>query len=174
VQTVAAADTSTYFGYGELTWARLVSMARPIPLVAQPAPVLAAGTCQTLDSLNWGDPGRGAPPGHCEGYFPVLHAAGNLHLAGGVGQGVLLVDGSLTISGGARFAGVVIARGSVQGTGAGGRIEGAVLVAANGGATSSLLGPLTIVHSRCVVSAVERAAERAFPIPYRSWADVYR
>lgn len=173
-QTAAAADTSTYVGYGELTWARLVSMARPIPLIAQPAPSLSGGTCRSVDSLNWGDPGRASPAGPCEAYFPILHAAGDLLLTGGVGQGVLLVDGSLTMSGGARFAGVVVARGTVQGTGIGGRIEGAVLTASIGGAASSYLGPLTIVHSRCAMSAVERAAERAFPIPFRSWADVYR
>lgn len=173
-QAALAADTSTYFGYGELTWGRLVSMARPIPLIAQPAPSSSAGTCLSADSLNWGDPGRASPAGPCEGHFPIVHAAGDLLLTGGVGQGVLLVDGSLTMSGGARFAGVVIARGSVQGMGTGGRIEGAVLAAAHGGASSSFLGPLTIVHSQCAISTVERAAERAFPVPYRSWVDVYR
>ena len=46
--------------------------------------------------------------------------------AGSVGQGVLLVDGSLRVDAGARFAGVVIAGNDIEVRGAGAEITGVV------------------------------------------------
>jgi hypothetical protein len=172
-QLIAASDTLSYFSFGELGWNDLVATSRPLPSVVTPAPSVASGSCLTSDPSNWGDPDRTTPPGACEGFFPVLHAAGDLHLAGGVGQGVLLVGGNLTVSGGARFAGLVITRGAVHSTGSGGRIDGALMAASMRGATSSTNGPLTVVHSRCALQAAERAAERVLPIPFHAWGEVY-
>jgi Tfp pilus assembly protein PilX len=172
-QLVAASDTLSYFAFGELGWSDVVATARPVPSVASPTPSSSAGACLTSDPANWGDPGRALPQGACEGFFPVLHASGDLHLAGGVGQGVLLVDGALTISGGARFVGMVIARGAVHAHGSGGRIEGALMAASQGGTTSAIAGPLTVVHSRCALQAAEQTAERVLPIPFLAWGEVY-
>jgi hypothetical protein len=172
-QLVAASDTLSYFSFGELGWNDLAATSRPLPSVVTPAPRVAAGSCLTSDPSNWGDPDRTTPPGACEGFFPVLHAAGDLHLAGGVGQGVLLVGGNLTVSGGARFTGLVVTRGAVHSTGSGGRIDGALMTASLGGAISSINGPLTVVHSRCALRAAERAAERVLPIPFHAWGEVY-
>ena len=172
-QTILASDTLSYFAYGELGWNDLISTARRVSPVVTPAPSTGGGSCLTSDPANWGDPNRTAPTGACEGFFSVLHAPGDLHLAGGVGQGVLLVGGSLTLSGGARFAGLVIARGAVHSVGSGGRVDGAVMAASLGGATSSINAPLTIVHSRCALRAAEQAAERALPIPFLGWGEVY-
>lgn len=172
-QLVAASDSLSYVSFGELGWSELVATARPLPAVATPSPSTGSAGCLTSDPANWGDPDRASPPGACEGFLPVLHAPGDLHLAGGMGQGVLLVEGNLTVSGGARFVGMVIARGTVQVLGAGGRIEGALMAASTSGTTSSIAGPLTVVHSRCALHAAERAAERVVPIPFQGWGEVY-
>jgi hypothetical protein len=173
VQSVVAADTLTYLAFGELTWGQLAATARRVPGIVTPGPSTGAGSCLATDPLNWGDPSRASPSAPCEAYFPVLYAAGDLHLAGGVGQGILLVGGSLTVSGGARFAGVVIARGTVSAQGTGGRLEGAVMAAGEGGGTNALGAPLAIVHSRCAIAAAESGGERVLPVPHRAWAEVY-
>ena len=86
---------------------------------------------------------------------------------------MLLVDGDLTLSGGARFVGLVIARGSVNTLAGGGRIEGAVMAASLSGAPNSLAGPLSVIHSRCALNAAERASERVIPAPFIAWSEVY-
>ncbi|HSJ64326.1 MAG TPA: hypothetical protein VK922_10585 [Gemmatimonadaceae bacterium] len=172
-QLAVAGASSTYLVFGDIGWAELVAAARPVSSVANPAPSSSAGACLTSDLDNWGDPARGSPPAPCESFFPVLHAPGDLHLAGGVGQGVLLVDGDLTVSGGARFAGIVIVRGAVHAAGTGGRIEGALMAAALSGAASDIAGSLVIAHSRCALAEAERATLRPVPIPFRGWSEVY-
>ncbi|MGI8842678.1 MAG: hypothetical protein ACR2HZ_03190 [Gemmatimonadaceae bacterium] len=173
VQSVVAADTLTYLAFGELTWAQLAATARPVPGVVTPGPSTSGGVCLATDPLNWGDPSRASPAAPCESHFPVLYAPGNLHLAGGAGQGILLVGGSLTVSGGARFTGVVVARGTVNAQGTGGRLEGAVMAAGEGGGTNTLGAPLAIVHSRCAIAAAESGGERVLPVHHRAWAEVY-
>lgn len=172
-QSIVASDTLAYFSYGELTFNDLVGAARRVSGTVTPAPSLAGGTCLTSDPANWGDPNRGAPAGACEGHFPVLYAPGDLHLAGGVGQGVLLVGGNLTVSGGARFVGLVVSRGAVDAIGSGGRVEGALLAASLGGTANSFSAPLAIVHSRCALRAAEQASERVLPVPFIAWGEVY-
>lgn len=172
-QLAAAADSNSYLAFGELGWAALVSSARSIPSTVSPAPTVGGGACLTSDPANWGDPNRAVPAGPCEAFLPVLHAPGDLHLSGGVGQGVLLVEGDLTVSGGARFAGIVIARGAVHAAGAGGRIEGALMARSRSGATSDLAAPLVVAYSRCVLAAAEQATMRPRPISFRAWAEVY-
>jgi hypothetical protein len=172
-QLAPAADSTTYLSFGELSWAQLAATARPISPVAFPAPVISGGACLTSDPGNWGDPSRSTPPGACESFAPVLYAPGDLHLTGGTGQGVLLVGGNLTVSGGARFAGLVVARGTVHAHGTGGRIEGAVMAASIGGAAGDIAAPLAIVHSRCALRAAEAAATRLLPVPFRGWVEVH-
>jgi hypothetical protein len=172
-QLPAAADSSTYLSFGEVSWAQLAAGAQRVPPVATPSPVVSVGACLTSDPSNWGDPTRGTPPGPCEGFTPLLFAPGDLHLAGGAGQGVLLVGGDLIVSGGARFTGLIVTRGTVHAQGAGGRIEGALMAASLSGATGSIAGPLAIVHSRCALRAAEAAAVRLLPIPFRGWAEVH-
>lgn len=173
VQSIVAADTLTYLAFGELTWAQLTASAVRVPGIVTPGPSTGAGSCMASNPLNWGDPSRASPASPCESYFPVLYAPGDLHLAGGVGQGILLVGGSLTVSGGANFAGVVLAQGTVNALGTGGRLEGAVLAAGEGGGANRFGAPLVIVHSRCAIRAAESGAERVLPVPHRAWAEAY-
>jgi hypothetical protein len=87
-----------------------------------PAPAVNAGVCDPTAAGNWGDPlNSGAP---CANWFPLIYAPGNLDIAGGAGQGMLVVNGSVRFAPGAVFRGAVVAAGSIETAGA--RIEGAL------------------------------------------------
>jgi hypothetical protein len=78
----------------------------------RPMPVADGPDCRVGVAGNWGDPtGPGAP---CAGYAPLIATDGDLVVDGGIGQGALLVRGDLTLRGGTRFHGPVIATGSVR------------------------------------------------------------
>lgn len=66
------------------------------------------GVCSVDDPLNWGDP-AGSGTG-CSDRLPFVFSSGDLTIAGGSGQGTLLVMGRLHISGDARFDGAILAR----------------------------------------------------------------
>jgi hypothetical protein len=94
------------------------------PSSITPAPVEGAAGCDGAVAGSWGDPRR--PAGACGTYFPLIVSPGDLHLTGGVGQGILVVQGNLTISGGGAFAGAVLVEGTLHLTG-GSHISGAAL-----------------------------------------------
>ena len=60
----------------------------------------------SVDS-NWGDPLNKLSP--CFNYFPIIYHQGDLSISGnGYGQGILLVEGNLTVQGRIDFYGPVI------------------------------------------------------------------
>lgn len=67
--------------------------------------------CDTRVTGNWGDPAPGSP---CAGFLPLISGSGSLHVAGGTGQGILIVDGDLRLDGGAIFHGLILATGRVE------------------------------------------------------------
>jgi len=173
----AAMDTNTYFYYGGLTWADLVSMADKQVSGTQTnvGPSTAAGACRTADLKNWGDPARAATPGLCESYFPIIYAPGDVSINGNVGQGVLLVGGNLSIQGGFTFYGPVISRGTVKLTGTGNHIYGSVLAAnvVDSTSTSSLLGNSAIQYSSCANNTALQRTAMPVKSPQRSWAELF-
>lgn len=76
-----------------------------------PAPSTLSGACDTTAAANWGAPLD--PTGPCGDYFPVIFVPEGLHVTGGAGQGILIVDGDLVLSGDARFYGPVIVTGAL-------------------------------------------------------------
>lgn len=168
----AAASTATYEWFGTFDRDSIAAAALDLAddaVVAAAAPSLdAAGDCDTSRLDNLGDPGRilGATS-PCADYLPVLHAPGNMRIDGGAGQGLLLVDGNLTVAAGARFSGVVVARGVLEIT------EGAEV-------QGRLLAARVIVHAgshvRYSSCAVERAL-RAAAVPLvpagQAWSEMY-
>ena len=76
-----------------------------------PAPVEAADDCVVEGARNWGDPERPSRP--CGDHFAVRGAETSLRVAGGVGQGAWIVDGDMTLEGGARLYGFVITSGTL-------------------------------------------------------------
>src|SRR5919109_1388115 len=184
----AANDTSTYFNLGGTTYSDMAALAAVpgqgivfTPLLGTTLaltginPVVVGSTC-VLSNTNWGDPYRAAPPSPCESYMPVIHIKGNASITGGGGgrgQGILLVDGNLAISGNFEFHGLVIVRGRVSFTGTGTKVFGAVLAANTGGSANLISGNVQLQFSRCALTTL--LARRAYPKPTkeRAWADMF-
>jgi hypothetical protein len=168
----AAAGADVYERFGSVVRdsvaAAAVQLADDV-LLSAPAPALdGAGECDAARFNNLGDPlrllGAESP---CADYFPVLHAPGNMRIDGGAGQGVLLVDGNLTIAGGARFSGVIAVRGVLEIT-EHSELHGAVL--------ASRVVVHGRSHARYSSCAVERAL-RAAAVPVvpegPAWSEMY-
>jgi hypothetical protein len=155
-----------------LRWARPLVFAGD--LTAPPAaPRLdGVGGCRTgtAEPTNWGDPDRPSP---CAGWLPLVHVRGNLDGPVGRGQGVLVVDGDLTLRGGFDYRGVVVVGGVLRAGGAGNHVVGAMLARGDGGGGGGAheLDALALRYSSCVVRSVLAAAGVLRPAPTRGWAE---
>ena len=156
-QTAAAADTNTYYKYGDQSWTMLTQNA-DIKLSGgnyKSLPTEAGGKCNYSDLTNWGDPSRTTA---CADYFPIIYIDGDLKVqANSRGQGVLLVNGDMEMAGGFEFNGILIVRDDIKSTGNGNKISGSAF-AGNTYTTdnTSVTGNSEIQFSRC---AIERAAK---------------
>lgn len=124
------------------------------------------GRCSTADERNWGDP-RDASP--CASYFPIIYAPEGTRLAGGRGQGVLLVQGDLQLSGGFEFVGPVYVTGILVIEGAGASIVGGISVANADPDRASRLERGTIQYSGCAVWRALTRAAGIMRLRERSW-----
>jgi hypothetical protein len=158
---------------GQHAWADLVAQADfrfpggATVREAAPDSILMYGSysCHTDYWLNWGDPEN--PEGVCGDHFPVIYASGDLRIEGkDRGQGILLVEGNLTVTGGFEFFGPVIVKGAVSAEGAGVRFVGG-LVAANASlGQSTVQGNVAVEYSSCSVArAVGALAPQPSPTP---------
>lgn len=111
---VAAVDTA---GGGEPSLGMLrvgdllAAADRSVSGSGTPGPATGGGGCLTAEPWNWGDPED--PLGACHALTVVVGSPGSLGVDGGVGQGVLVTGGDLTLNGGARFYGVVLVGGKL-------------------------------------------------------------
>ena len=171
-----AADTNTYFRYGDVGWSDLAGSADKVLRAGSVGGTTPSyngdGSCNVGDAGNWGDPARASSNASCQAYYPVVYAPGELRLTGGVGQGVLLVEGDLELSGGAEFFGAVVGRGRLTTSGAGGTIVGGLLVA-NTGALRSSVGAGSVRHSSCVLARALAGSARPRLSVGRSWNELY-
>jgi hypothetical protein len=164
----------TFTTFGPVTFDELAARAvREVAGSVGPlAPSAANGGCDIGAASNWGEPSTGAGSvAECFGFMPIIHAAGNLSLAGGRGQGVLLVGGDLELSGGTEFAGVVVVLGRVTTSGAGGHVTGTLLVGGTG--TSSVGVESRVEYSSCAVFRALAANAGPRRLRERSWAQLY-
>lgn len=169
-------DASLTGGFGGTTYAALAAGADIVfsgfntRLRGWIRPSARQGACDTGDDQNWGAPLT--PGSACWDYLPVIHATGNLDIdARGEGQGILLVDGDLTVSGAFDFYGIVVVKGRV--TMGDGGITGSLLVGNNAGTGGSEIGDGATVHYAACASA--RATARtggARFLPGRHWFEV--
>jgi len=110
----STADSAAYLRIGGRWWTDLV-LSADIRLSSgahvTPMPTASDGLCASSDS-NWGDPTSSSAL--CAARVPVIYANGDLTVDGGVGQGVLLVAGHLTIAGPFTFSGQIVARGGIE------------------------------------------------------------
>src|SRR5207302_5681653 len=97
----ATVTDSTFSKYGDVTYSALAARAQ-LTLPGQNfsnsiGPVVTGGNCDKSVLTNWGD---GMNGGLCASYFPIVHITGDATLNGVQGQGILLVDGTLSVQGG--------------------------------------------------------------------------
>ena len=139
------------------------------------------GNCDYSDQFNWGDPNN--PTAACGDYYPIIHFGGGSGSrttlqAGGVGQGIMLVDGNLDLRGDFQFNGIIIVQGTfeTQGSGASApRITGAVMAANANVESQNYTGGSVVTNSTCAVQeAVRKSASASRPLPTssRSWVDL--
>lgn len=172
-------DDDTFTQFGELSWNELIALANVQVAggsISTTGPVLTADglRCNTSVNTNWGDPLNPTSP--CASYFPVIHVSGNANVqSGGVGQGILLVDGDLDLRGNFVFFGIIIVQGNFETQGSGNRIQGGVLASNAELESQSYVGGSVVQNSVC---AAQRAIlensnlTRARPLTRRSWVDL--
>jgi hypothetical protein len=181
--TALVKDTMTYTKFGGFSYDSLATLATKVRTgggtIGTVAPQFKVdGSCDPAHADNWG---ASSHPSPCASYFPVVHlkgAAASYTINGsGGGQGIMLVDGNLSIQGTFRWTGLVLVRGtfSISGTGGpagGAKVVGAVAAMNRGGGTNMMSGTSNISFSRCVINQVTAQHAVAAPMSYRGWADL--
>lgn len=167
-------SSSTLTTFGDLSWDDIPALATKTldggNRRIQPS-TTASGACNTADLNNWGDPLN--PSRVCGTYFPIIYVRGNLNINGVQGQGLLFVDGDLSVQGNFQFYGPVVVRGMLRTTGTGGHFNGGVIAANVDLEQNTVLGNAVVNYSSC---AVLRALTYTAPgslIEERSWVNLY-
>jgi len=173
-------DDDYFRRFGDLEWDQLVAMADielPAGNINNTHPdSTSTGLCLTGQSYptNWGNPLN--PGAACGNWFPIIHVNGTGRIqSGGVGQGILLVDGDLDLRGNFVFHGVIIVQGNFETEGSGNRVFGGVMASNADFDLQKLVGGSVVTFSSCAASrAVENNAglTRVRPIERRNWVDL--
>ncbi len=131
--------------------------------------------CNTAVESNWGAPTDKANP--CFTYFPILYHYGDLSISGsGEGQGILLVEGNLSVQGRIDFYGPVIATGGVNIRGTGSddvKFYGGVMAQDVTLDDTKLSGNAMINYSSCAIRRALQGSALPMPLTERSWMQVY-
>ena len=143
------------------------------------APVLDLTlSCDKSAPLNFGEPWRlptvGAIP-QCYGYYPVVHGTGTTtkFAAGNRGQGTLLVDGDMELTGGFEWVGLIIVKGAIKINGNGNKLTGAVFAqGVNILTAGAVSGNVEIEYSACAIEKAIGGATMAMPLQ-RSFVQLY-
>jgi len=170
--------TQSFREFGEMDWNEVIQLANKVSPPGNINNTLptddGAGHCLTGQAYNWGDPSD--PFAACGGYYPIIYVPGSLRIqSGGMGQGILLVEGDLDLRGNFTFHGIIIAQGNFETQGSGNRVFGAVMAANADFENQSLVGGSVVQYSSCAVQqAIENNPQlnRARPLRERSWVDV--
>jgi len=177
--TPAASDSNTYFNYGNSNYQSIAASANLTyaggTLLTGVQPLIVGGVCQAnVIPANWGEPNHTSPAGACDTYFPIIHVLGDLKVTTGRGQGILLVDGDLTVAGNFTFDGAVIARGGLKMSGTGNKIVGAVMAASVTVSDSvALSGNTSLLYSSCALQAALSSSAYPAQAMQRGWVDMY-
>lgn len=171
-------DSTLFNDFGGLSFSDLVAMADITVhgTLTGLGPSLTATVpprCDRSIDTNWGEPYGGTIYAPCFNYFPIIYAPNNLNISGGRGQGILLVEGDLELTGGMEFYGPVIVQGRVRSTGTGGHIFGGLLAAQVDLDPSTLAGNSLAQYSSCALTRALRASALAQPLGERAWMQVY-
>ena len=161
--------------FGDLSWDDMVALADKV-ISSSPsigASYNADGTCNRSPLGNWGAPTDTTDT--CFNYFPIIYSTGDLSLSSGAGQGILLVNGDLKVTGGFEFYGPVFVSGTLTTMGSGGHFWGGVVAANADISTNTVLGNAVINFSACAVQRAilnNSALTKARPLASRSWIDL--
>ena len=121
---------------------------------------------------NWGDGANHNNP--CGLYFPIIHLTGNTTLSGGEGQGILLADGNLTLSGSFTFYGLVLAKGGFSTVpGGSSKIYGSVMAQSINLATTAFNGDVVINYSNCALTQALQYTGVPALNRSRSWSQLF-
>ena len=167
----ASLDSTAFTKYGDMLLDDLKNMAEKVYAPGTyngMAPAVSGGVCDKSVKDNWGDPQNTA--GECHYYWPIIYSPGNLSLSSGVGQGIMVVDGDLHISGNFEFSGLIFVYGAFTTTGTGNKIDGSVNILGNSTNDSQLqltgAGNTDVFLSSCAIERAHRYNDRwARPIP---------
>ena len=166
--------SSTFTQFGDISYNDLAASATlqlPAGTYKTDPTTDATGACDKTNTSNWGDGMN--PSAACGNYFPIIHVAGDATLNGDEGQGILLVDGDLSIQGAYQFYGITIVRGSLK-TAGGGATEahfwGAVMAANVDLELNSLSGNATLNYSKCAIIQALNMTGVIAPDRSRSWS----
>jgi hypothetical protein len=134
--------------------------------------------CNTAVETNWGEPTPAAVTDPCFNYFPIIYHYGNLRLQGGRGQGILLVEGDLTATGGMIFYGPVFVTGTLStsgNSGQGAKFFGGV-IAGNVALDdlTKLAGGALVSYSSCAVKRALQGSATPTTLAERSWVQLYQ
>ena len=170
---------STFSKYGDVSYSALAARAQ-LTLPGQNfsnsiGPVVTGGNCDKSVLTNWGD---GENPGQpCGSYFPIVHITGDATLNGVQGQGILLVDGSLSVQGGFQWFGITVIRGTLKTAGGGATdahfwgttmVQDSVVVGNN-----TFTGHANLLYSKCAILKALDATGVAAMMRSRSWVQLF-
>lgn len=176
----ASVNDNTFFSYGDFDWANLSGSANFV-LPGGSSAITGVGPtttgsptiCNVGNTMNWGEPlETGTPVVKCQSYFPTIFINGDAHISGGRGQGILMVNGDLEITGGFEYYGIVLVRGSLSSTGTGGHITGGVLAANIDLENETLLGNAVLTYSSCALSKVQNGGAAGAQMRSRGWTQI--
>ena len=178
-------DTLTYKDFGGFNYDSLTKLAAAAKIytgggtIAQREPKFIDAdqtVCNTADTFNWGDTSQVNGPKGCRQYFPVVWLKGTTSswtINNKGGQGILLVDGNLSIAGTFQWTGVIIVQGTMAFSGnQSPKIVGAVMAMNRNNGTNSVSGTPTVQFSRCAIQAVTARLSTARQTKYRGMADM--
>jgi len=172
---------SAFSVYGDVTFTQLAAMAN-IKLAGQNfsngiGPAFLNGQCDLTVQTNWGSPT--APTGPCGSYFPIIYINGDATINGQEGQGILLVNGSLSVQGGFQFYGVTIVKGSVKTSGGGGspaHFWGALMAQDTvqfADTVNNFSGGATMLYSKCaILKALDKTGTGSM-LRSRAWVQLF-
>ncbi|NUQ20672.1 MAG: hypothetical protein HOQ09_06895 [Gemmatimonadaceae bacterium] len=174
-----AGTDGTYVKYGDESWTSLVANA-DIKLNGDPGTVLpvtdATGKCNTSVPTNWGEPLRDVTAvTACQTYMPIIYVSTDVHLSQGRGQGILLVDGSLFVTGSFDWYGLIIVRDQFTKSNGSANIFGAAMArnASISATTNDITGNVTFQYSKCAIEMALRGSARLVPAKKRAWAEMW-
>ncbi|MBI4500276.1 MAG: hypothetical protein HY700_03855 [Gemmatimonadetes bacterium] len=174
IQTDNTITSSSLTTFGDLNFDDLRSLANkvlPGGTYSGIAPVAIGSVCSTGVTSNWGAPL--APASACASYFPIIWINGSASITGNNGQGILIVNGDLSVSGGFEFYGPVIVKQTLRTTGTGGHFNGGVIAANTDLGDITVLGDAVINYSSCALSKALNSSANGAQMRERGWINLY-